>query len=394
MNKKTYHQCLTRLLVGLLAFAAVTILSMQSGFAVQETIVQQSTLTIGSKAPSLDIEHWISNGNGEFEKVTKFEEGKIYVIEFWATWCQPCIAAMPHIRELQEEYKDQGLQIISVSDESLPRVEGFLGRQVRGKDGMTYRDLTSAYCLVTDPDASTQNDYMTAANQNTIPIAFIVGKSGQIEWFGHPMAIDDPINKIVNDQWDREAYVVEMETEKRLQKAMSKVVPLVKQGMPQEALSVLNELIKESEDENLKERLLSLRPRLRIEIGGEQAIEPFRSESEKHANDPVVLHLMALQIVEQSDAGNEIPSELLALALKASAVAEEAARETGRPQIIGRVLDTRAHLLYINGELDSAIEAQAEAADTTGNKSYRLFLDKMLEEKTGAGDVDADKEAA
>ncbi|MCA9133171.1 MAG: TlpA family protein disulfide reductase, partial [Planctomycetales bacterium] len=113
-------------------------------------------LTIGSQAPPLDVEHWVQDGNGKFKPVTKFDKGKVYVVEFWATWCGPCVASMPHLAALQTELADKGVQIVSISNEELETVEKFLEREVRSQDEeakpQTYRQLTSAYCLTTDPD--------------------------------------------------------------------------------------------------------------------------------------------------------------------------------------------------------------------------------------------------
>lgn len=50
------------------------------------------TLKAGDPAPPLKIEKWLKSG-----PIERFEKGKVYVLEFWATWCPPCIASMPHL---------------------------------------------------------------------------------------------------------------------------------------------------------------------------------------------------------------------------------------------------------------------------------------------------------
>src|SRR5690349_1288193 len=80
----------------------------------------EPTLNIGDKAPTLEISEWVSLGKERFKPVKTFQPGKVYVVEFWATWCGPCIAMMPHIASMQEKYIDQGLQIVSVTDDERP----------------------------------------------------------------------------------------------------------------------------------------------------------------------------------------------------------------------------------------------------------------------------------
>ncbi len=83
--------------------------------AVAETPTTQTTevkmLSIGDNAPAISVDHWVKGG-----AIDGFEDGQVYVMEFWATWCGPCVSSMPHLSGLQDEYGDR-VKIIGVSSE-------------------------------------------------------------------------------------------------------------------------------------------------------------------------------------------------------------------------------------------------------------------------------------
>jgi thiol-disulfide isomerase/thioredoxin len=138
-----------------------------------------STLKVGDKAPQLSIEEWVKG-----TKVEKFDAGKIYVVEFWATWCGPCKESIPHLNDLQKTYKDKNVVVIGVAGsergsnekQKLDGVKNFVKAKA---DGMNY---TIAY----DADRSMSRDWMTPAGRNTIPTAMLVGSDGKMLWIGDP----------------------------------------------------------------------------------------------------------------------------------------------------------------------------------------------------------------
>lgn len=59
-----------------------------------------SSFNIGDPVPPLRVGEWLKG-----KPIPQLEKDHIYVIEFWATWCRPCIAAMPEISSLQKNIK-------------------------------------------------------------------------------------------------------------------------------------------------------------------------------------------------------------------------------------------------------------------------------------------------
>jgi len=140
---------------------------------------------VGDAAPAMTVGRWLQG-----DAVKAFEGDKVYIVEFWATWCGPCKASIPHINELHERLKDKGLVVIGQNvwenDDSL--VEPFIKSMA---DKMTYR-------VASDDKADggkgkMAESWLTAAEQNGIPCAFIVNKQGRIVSIGHPMSIKEEL---------------------------------------------------------------------------------------------------------------------------------------------------------------------------------------------------------
>src|SRR5512135_1027090 len=72
------------------------------------------------------------------DPVKGFEKGKAYIVEFWATWCPPCRASIPHLNEIYKRFKDKGLIVIG-QDCSEPNDSAVAPFVKKMGDKMTYR---------------------------------------------------------------------------------------------------------------------------------------------------------------------------------------------------------------------------------------------------------------
>jgi thiol-disulfide isomerase/thioredoxin len=299
-------------------------------------------LTIGDRAPAFAIEHWLRG-----DAIAAFKPDHVYVLEFWATWCGPCRQSMPHLSDLQEKYKDYDVTILGLSDEKLEVARDFLA-----KDEWRQK---ARYTLATDPDRSAYTDYFLCAGGTGIPTAFILGKDGLIEWIGHPMDMDAPLDAVVKGTWDRAAFKAGWDPANATARANN--LPRIKISRARAAgdwatvIKMLEEQIAaRPTDTALKfERFRILltdldKPREAYAYGHELV--------QAHGKDAGFLNRLAWFIVQDPS----VKQRDLDLALKA-AIAATKRKDDKDPAI----LDTLARVQFDMGDMQAAIATQRKA---------------------------------
>ena len=95
-------------------------------------------------------------------------KGRVVVVNFWATWCEPCIAEMPSLERLRERLKGSAVEIITVNfGESSEKASAFVAKQ----------QLTLPVLL--DPDKKAAGDWKVGG----LPMTFLVDARGKVRWW-------------------------------------------------------------------------------------------------------------------------------------------------------------------------------------------------------------------
>ena len=316
----------------------------------------QEKLKIGDKAPPVKATKWLQG-----KEVKSFDEGKVYVMEFWATWCGPCIVMMPHMAELQTQYKDKVTFIGFTSKDpnnSLEKVQAFVEK--RGpKLGYTF-----AYA----DDRDTDDAWMKAAGQAGIPCCFVVDKAGKIAYIGHPMYLDVVLPKVVEGKWTE----ADLDGIKEIEKEVNAVFKSFS-GEPEAALKALADF--EKKHPPLAHIPYFVAPKIGMMIKAKKVDEAKKAIEEVVAKavkqeDPSPLRGIVGTLIGPGAKDNK---ELTALAVKS---AEAMLKLSGEKDAIALYFTAEAH--FANGDKAKAQEfgAKAVAAAEGGLKKQ---IEKLIQ---------------
>jgi thiol-disulfide isomerase/thioredoxin len=108
-------------------------------------------------------------------------KGKIVVVDFWATWCGPCMAEAEHMVKINDQYGKQGLQMVGIS---LDANQGEM-MQVAKQKGFAWPQYFDGKVW--------SNTIAQTWGVDSIPRTFLIGPQGDVLWTGHPGAIDQAL---------------------------------------------------------------------------------------------------------------------------------------------------------------------------------------------------------
>lgn len=330
-------------------------------------------LQVGDKAPELKIAEWVKG-----DPVTSFEKGRVYVVEFWATWCGPCIANFPHLSAVQEKHKDR-LTVIGVTSEDRAgnTLEAVRAMAEKQKDRMRY-------AVAWDEGRKTTDAYMTAAGQQGIPCAFVIDGEGRIAWIGHPAdgAFEKTIAAIIDGTFDAAAARAEAaknanraalsaEIERKASPLVARLRKAWNERRHDDALALADEIVALDADLMSHVAIWKFRALLAELNRPEPAFRYARELLEgAYSDNAPVLARMAYSIADTPG----LAERDLDLALK---LAERAVELTKERDAV--MLDTLGLVLQQRGELERAVTVQRKAVEMADTPQMRERLILTLE---------------
>ncbi|MEX2218441.1 MAG: redoxin family protein [Phycisphaerales bacterium] len=312
--------------------------------------VKPQKLALGDKAPAITVEEWVKG-----EPVTGFEKGKTYVVEYWATWCGPCIAAIPHLTEVQKEYKSKGVTVLGIAAsesgadpaKKLEKVKTFV--EDKG-DEMGYK-------VAFDADRSMSQAWMEAAGQNGIPCTFIVNGEGKVAWIGHPTQMDEPLKQIVEGKWDLAAEATKAkkaaEGRAKTEKLFEQLRDAMQNGEEEKALTLMDDIMEANpamapQFAGTKFKMLGAQDNDKAYQWARKAVDTTCKDSAQ------ALNAIAWTIVDPED--DTFTKKDLDLALKAATRADELTKSKD-----AAITDTLAKVYFDKGDVTKAVELQERA---------------------------------
>jgi len=134
----------------------------------EEELTNDTAVINNVKSDTVELEIYDFIG---LEKFLNQEDNKVHVVNFWATWCAPCVKELPHFEALLDKYKDEGVEVLLVSLDFPKQYEKKL------KPFIKEHNLKSRVLVLDDTDMNTWIPKVNKDWDGAIPVTLIYNKS-------------------------------------------------------------------------------------------------------------------------------------------------------------------------------------------------------------------------
>ncbi len=339
----------------------------------------EPALSIGEAAPPLQIERWVKNppttSSGSARSgIWAAPRGSTTVVEFWASWCTPCAQSMPRLTELQAEFRDRGVLIIGIASQENSAAD--LERHVARQEGRI------GYTIALDDNGASNQAWMTAARQRSIPTAFIVDPEGRIAWIGHPLdGLDAALRNVVSGTHDLAAAAAaqrrQLEMDRKSEPLLERFRTASEDGEHEAAIGAADELIALNPDMFGRYAVL----KLQIQAVGLKDLDATARDADRMIAGPLSNSLEALlglaQVILDDPRIEKTP--LLPAADRAAARACQLAEDAASDRL-GAALSLRARISAERGNFAEAVAHMNRAVEAAATPADRQLFERRLAE--------------
>mgnify|MGYP001827051203 CR=1 FL=1 len=188
-------------------------------------------LMVGDQAPMLAGAKWLRGG-----PVDKWQAGHVYLLDFWATWCAPCLQMMPSHQALEDRYGQERFHVVGIaiwSDDGPMKPARALEKHP-----------SLRYAVVEDTEGRFADLFMGGTGTRGLPTFMLIDRKGRLAWVGEPgEEFETTLDQILDGSFDLPAAREQDGIRRAGQAIFARIDELRRDGRPREAAELVDSVV-------------------------------------------------------------------------------------------------------------------------------------------------------